>query len=235
MKPAWILAFSTLQLFGAALAGGQETEVVDRVVAVVDEDPVLESDLDRVIRLGLATPGEDESEEAFRRRVLDQVIEEKLRFHEIDRFGFSEISLSDVERAFEEIRSRFRSQAAFAEALAGVDVSPDELRQLLARQLMVITYVDERLGSRVFVGAEDIRLYYDETLVPEMRERRQPAPDFPEVREQIRSLLKEQRLNEEIIRWTEQLRAEADIEDYFDERKPGVPEVVLGTAESPPR
>jgi hypothetical protein len=229
MKPPWVQALSLLSLLLAAAAGGQETEIVDRVVAVVDEDPILDSDLDRVIGLGLAEAREDEVEEAFRRRVLDQIIEEKLRFHEIDRFGFSEISLTDVDRAFQEIRSRFQSKAAFEATLTTLDITADELRQLVARQLMVLTYVDERLGCRGFVSAEDIQRYYDETLVPELRAQRQEIPGFTLVREQIRAVLKEQRLNEEIVRWTEELRLEADIEDYFARQKTDMPQVVLGS------
>ena len=43
-----------LALSGASAAAAAEaTTVVDRVVAVVDEDPILASDLERAIRLGL--------------------------------------------------------------------------------------------------------------------------------------------------------------------------------------
>jgi parvulin-like peptidyl-prolyl isomerase len=231
MKPLWIQAFSLLLLGIVGAVEGQEMELVDRIVAVVDEDPILESDLDRAIGLGLVEAGAEESEESFRRRVLNQVIEEKLRFHEIDRFGFSEISLSDVDRAYGEIKSRFRDEDAFAESLDALGITSDELRQLVARQLMVLTYVDERLGARVFVSVEDIQRYYEETLLPELRARGERIPDLDSVREQIRAVLKEQRLNEEITAWTEELRREADIEDYFDERKPGVPETILRSEE----
>ena len=43
------------------------------------------------------------------------------------------------------------------------------LRQLVARQLLVLTYVDERLGPRVFVGPDDINRYYRSVLTPEMQ------------------------------------------------------------------
>ena len=64
------------------------SEIVDRIVAVVDEDPILSSDLDRAVGLGLIDRQPGESELAFRRRVLDLLLEERLRAHEIDRFGF---------------------------------------------------------------------------------------------------------------------------------------------------
>ena len=229
MKPAWAQAFSVLGLLLATAVCGQSSEMIDRVVAVVEEEPILESDLDRVIGLGLAEPGEGEDDQAFRRRVLDQVIEEKLRFHEIDRFGFSEISLADVDRAYADIRSRFRNRTAFDETLSSLDMTAEELKQLVARQLMVLTYVDERLGSRVFVSGDDIQLYYDETLVPSLKARRKPVPTFADVREEIRAVLKEVRLNQEIASWTEELRQEADIDDYFADQNNDLPPIVLGT------
>src|SRR5256885_16119909 len=71
---------------GAGTAG--QNTLRDRVLAIVDEDPILESDVLRIIALGLAQPKPGEAEGEFRRRVLAQLIEDRLRFHEIDRFGF---------------------------------------------------------------------------------------------------------------------------------------------------
>ena len=41
-----------------------------------------------------------------------------------------------------------------------------DLRQLVARQLMVLTYVDEQLGPRVFVSLDDINAYYTTCSLP---------------------------------------------------------------------
>jgi len=53
------------------------------------------------------------------------------------------------------------------------------------------------------------------------------------VREKIREVLREQRLNEEIERWTEELRREADIEDYFDRSSDTAAEVLIGVRRAP--
>jgi hypothetical protein len=100
------------------------------------------------------------------------------------------------------------------------------LRQLVTRQLVVMTYVDERLGPRVFIDTEDIRTYYDRTLVPEMRRRNQTAPPLDDVREEIRTVLREQRLNDEIRRWTAELREDADVAVYLDTPQGSLPPVV---------
>lgn len=91
---------------------------------------------------------------------------------------------------------------------------------------MVWVYVEERLGARIFVGLEDIRKYYDEVLVPELEERGDPVPAVEEVREAIRALLREQRMNEELERWTTELLQLADIEDYFESNFESLPPLV---------
>ena len=44
-------------------------------------------------------------------------------------------------------------------------------------------------------------------------------------------MLKEERLNEEIERWTEELRRQADVEDYFDDVEGPLPGVVASAEE----
>lgn len=193
-----------------------EAEIADRIVAVVDEDPILASDLDRAIGLGLIAREPGESERDFRRRVLDLLLEERLRAHEVDRFGFTEISLTAVEEAVEDLKADFAGERAFENRLAELGLTDDDVRQIVARQIMVITYVDERLGPRIFVSLDDIRAYYESVLAPEMERAGQALPELTAVQEEIRRVLREQRLNEEIERWTAELRLEADIEDYFD-------------------
>jgi len=198
----------------------------DKVLAVVDEDPILKTDLDRIIKLGFVQPKAGESGEAFRRRVLDELIEERLRFHEIDRFGFQQVPVDEIEREVAKIRARFADDASFQRALKEVGLDAKKLRQLVARQLLVLTYVDERLGPRVFVSLEDINRYYRDVLTPEMRRRGQPVPPVEDVREDIREVLKQQRLTQEIETWTQELRARADVIVYGERSGAPLPPVV---------
>jgi len=200
----------------ASAAEAPKVALQDRVLAVVDEDPVLASDVNRVIKLGLLQPTPGETSQHFHRRVLDALIEERLRFHEIDRFGFEQVPVSEIDRKVEEIRKRFPNETAFQKALAEVGLDTKKLRQLVARQLLVLTYVDERLGPRVFVSLEEINRYYRDVLTPEMQRHGQPAPPVEDVREDIREVLKQQKLTQEIEKWTQELHDRADIAIYPD-------------------
>lgn len=196
---------------GAQPAPAQKNVLQDRVLAVVDEDPILASDVDRVIKLGLIKPNAGEADAAFRRRVLDALVEERLRFHEIDRYGFEQVPVEEIEAQVARIRQNFPDDAAFRQALADVGLDVKSLRQLVARQLLVLAYVDERLGARVFVSLDDISRYYRNVLTPQMQRQGQSPPPLEDVRENIREVLKQQKLNQELENWTEDLRQEADI------------------------
>jgi peptidyl-prolyl cis-trans isomerase SurA len=204
----------------------EQPTLKDRVVAIVDEDPILSSDIDRVVGLGLAAAKPGESDHDFRRRVLSQLIDQRLRFHEIDRFGLEQVPVALVDQDVKEIHDRFSSEDAFRKRLKEVGLTQAGLRQLVTRQLMVLTYVDERLGPKVFVSQEDIEAHYRDVLTPELKRQNQPVPPLGEVREQIRAVLKENRLNEEIDRWTDELRKKADILNYFDDQGKPLPPVV---------
>lgn len=212
-------------------AAGPHT-LLDRIIAVVDEDPILASDLERVIALDFIQREPGESDEAYRRRVLEGLIDNRLRTHEIDRFGLGQVDVARVDQAITQIRSRFANEEEFRARLAQVDLDLQTLRQLVARQLAVLDYIDERLAVRVFVTIDEIQKHYEEALVPELRRRGEPVPPLAEVREDIREVLRQQRLNEEIDAWTEELRREADVSRFLDPPAGPLPPVIE-TIEAP--
>lgn len=228
---AWLGAFLLLASAAGLLAAPAAHPVSgpvlkDRIVAVVDEDPILASDIDRDAGLSLVARNAGESETAYRRRILALLIDQRLRFHEIDRFGFVQVPVDQVEKNLQEIRSRFPEPAAYQRRLKELGLSENGLKQLVTRQLMVLTYVDERLGPRVFVSLDDINAYYRNVMTPALAKQRQPVPPLDDVRESIRQVIREQRLNEEIDRWTEELRDKANIANYFDQGGKPLPPVV---------
>jgi hypothetical protein len=158
---------------------------------------------------------------------LNFLIEQKLRFHEVDRYGFAELPIEVIDEELDRIRARFDSEEEFRERLAELSLAEQSLRQIVARQVMVWIYVEERLGARVFVGLDDVQRYYDEVFVPQLVEQRQTVPPLQEVREPIGVVLREQRMNEELERWTLELHQQADIEDFFDSRHASLPPVVF--------
>lgn len=207
----------------------------DRIVAVLDEEAILLSDVDQVIGLGLVDRRSGEGMDELRGRVLEGLIDQRLRFQQVDRFGLERVSVAVVEAEVAKVAARFPDRPSFLARLAELEMSEEELDQLIARQLMVLAYVQERLGGRIFVSLDDIRAYYEEVLVPGLRAQGSPVPPLEEVREDIRGLLRAERLNVEIAEWTRRLRRAADIQVFLFEQPAGpLPPLVRRSEAEPP-
>lgn len=218
-----VVVLALLSVAGVFTAFAQEApRLEDQVLAVVDEDPILYSDVERAIGLGLVIPETDaegqptEQPEAFRRRVLERLIEERLRFHTVESFGFEILPEEVIDAEVAQFKARYESPEELDRTLEAVNLDIEGLRQLLARQLKVLTYIEERLGPRIFIRREDVQVYYQDVLVPEMTAAGSEVPPLDEVRESIRLVLREQRLNQEITDWTQELRSRANVELFLN-------------------
>ena len=189
--------------------------LADRLVAVVDDDPIFLSDLRRArILAGADQVGAAEADD---RALLDELIERRLRLHEVDRQAERRVPRASVDAALGEVEQQLGGVAELDGLLLEAGLDRAELRQLLRRRLRVLAYVDERLGARIFIDEDAVEEYYEITLKQEMERRAVSLPPFDEVKADIQAVLYQEALNLEIETWTEELRARADIQNLWDQ------------------
>ena len=186
---------------------------VDRIAAVVDGQVLTVSEITQMVELRFFSRLGNTDEE-YRREVLDALIAQALRYRDVERFGAQDIPADTIEARLLEIQRRFPSEAEFTAALTRSELTLDEIRALIKRQLQVEAYIQERFAPLVFVTNEEIEDYYRDTWQQQRRERGLPVPPLNDVREEVRSALRLSRLQVEIDRWTSQLRARANVDVY---------------------
>lgn len=186
---------------------------VDRIAAVIDGQVLTVSEITQMVELRFF-PRLADSDEEHRREVLDALIAQALRYRDVERFGAQDIPADTIEARVQEIQRRFPSEAEFTAALGRAELSPDELRALVKRQLQVEAYIQERFAPLVFVTNEEIADYYRGPWREQRRERGLPVSPLGEVREEVRAALRLSRLQIEIDRWTSQLRSRANVDVY---------------------
>ncbi len=186
---------------------------VDRIAAVVDRQVLTVSEITQMVEIRFF-PRTGESEDEHRREVLDGLIAQALRFRDVERFGAQDIPKDTIEARLLEMQRRFPSEAEFLAATARAELTLDEVRVLVKRQLQVEAYIQERFAPLVFISPEDIEEYYRGPWTRQRRERGLPVPPLDSVREEIRTAARATRLEEEIGKWTAQLRARANVDVY---------------------
>ena len=187
---------------------------VDRIAAVVDQQVLTVSEITQMSEIRFFTRLA-KSDDDYRREVLDALIAQALRYRDAERFGAEDIPRDTIDARIEEIKRRFASETEFNAALAQAELTLDEVRALAKRQLQVEAYIQERFAPLVFVSSDDIEEYYRGPWAKQRRERGLPVPALTtEVREEIREAIRSTRLQEEVEKWTTQLRARANVDVY---------------------
>ncbi|HEV8657464.1 MAG TPA: hypothetical protein VGS96_02450 [Thermoanaerobaculia bacterium] len=187
---------------------------VDRVAAVIDRQVITVSEVSQMVEMRFFARTAGQSEDDYRRGVLENLIAQALRYRDVERFGAQDIPKDTIEARLQDIRKRFASEVEFNTALTHVELTLDEFRALVKRQLQVEAYIQERFAPLVFIPNEDIEAYYRGTWSQQRRARGLAIPPLSEVREEIRALLRADRLQKEIEQWTSQLRLRANVDVY---------------------
>ena len=191
--------------------------LVDRIAAVVGDDIILESEIRKLVAVRYLERKAGESETAYRDRALDQRVVDLLREKQLRRSSGFDPTPEEVEArvvALEERLAKDRGVPAAA-ALAAAGTTREELSSWVRRGLALDSFVKERLTPGLKLTEADLRAYYDTAFRDAAKKRGlADVPPFDDVRDEIREVVREQRLNAEIARWTEQLRSETRVLIY---------------------
>jgi hypothetical protein len=195
-------------LLGAAAAA----EVVDRIAATVNDSAIPESELRRAMVVSAIERLPDESEEAYRGRVLDALIEERLEYDDAQRFGLGAPDAAEIGKAMASLRERLRAAGKDPDAeFAAAGMSVDEVRASIERQLVIAAYVRERFAPVSYADEEQAREEYDKRYVPEEKAAgRTPAP-YEQVAAEMRRRYSVRAFDEQVARWLKDLRQKARI------------------------
>lgn len=225
--------------FPASAADDSSLVLLDRIVAVVDEEPIFLSEVERAISLGLVGAADSSDSPQARRLALDRLIEQRLLAQEFSRYGRLEVAPERLAEQVDRVVARLGDPATAEIRLAELGLDRKALEDLLRRQLALFDAVQDRLGPRVFVSPEEIRRHYQEVLLSDLAARGLPPVPLEEVRDAIRALLLEKKLNSELERFLAELRRQADIVDLLERPQPPLPPVSVrfgevGTPDAPP-
>ncbi|RMH37867.1 MAG: hypothetical protein D6689_20620 [Deltaproteobacteria bacterium] len=151
-----------------AVDGNGKRVLLDRVVAVVNDEIILQSDLERRL-LPLAASLDDirdERERERRRRalaqqVLDDLVNERLVL-EAAKEAKLEVSEREVDNALAEIKKQNNlDDAGLAKALAMQGYTMSSYREDVRRQILRMRAINVLVRPKVSVTDEDVRAAYD--------------------------------------------------------------------------
>jgi hypothetical protein len=190
---------------GMALPATAPAELIDRIVATVNNQVITLSDLRQAVRFNEEMGGGSRDRKDIQTETLEGLINKLLLLREARRLSLAEVTEQDVNTEVDKVRSRLGSEKAFHEFLQRLQVTPEQLGRMLGERLLVERFVEKKIGLFVRVGRDEVRKYFD-GHPEEFKGKR-----FPEVSKAIVSLLSDEKTGQQITHYLAELRNKADI------------------------
>ena len=204
--------FAGVMALAASVASAQE--VVDRIVAKVDTDIILLSDVRALQRYQLFVDGKAESD----RDVLDRLLDQWIVRNEAKAALFSQPSEDDVNRSLARLKRSFSSPEAFDERKKQTGLTDEDIERMLRAQLYLSNYLDSRFRASIQIDDKDIENFYQTRIVPRAESRGQTPPTLDAARGFIQEALVQRAINEQSERWLKESRSRLRVENFLDEK-----------------
>ena len=209
-----IVAILTISLVTLISADARPQQTIDQILTLVNDDVITRIDLLWSIAIDPQAPspvgpvGSD-----LLSRKLDVMIDERLISQEAARLPTTDITQDEIEKRRTDLIKSFKSEAQFRERAGSVGLTPQKIDELLRQRILIERYVDFRFRSFVVVTETEIKRFYDETLVPQVRAAGQVPPPIedPKTHDAIIAILKQEKINAELDKWLTSARQRADV------------------------
>ena len=187
-------------------------DILDRIVATVDNHIILESDWADALRYEAFVSGRtlDQLRAEDRKAALDHLIDQELLREQMRASGFPHASSEEVDKSILEVRKQHpggESEAGWQAALQRYGLTEKEVKKRMALQVDLMGLVDARLRPNIVIDSKSIESYYNQELLPQLRQAGAKQVPLAEVSPKIKELLTQQKMNQMLVAWLEDLRS----------------------------
>jgi peptidyl-prolyl cis-trans isomerase SurA len=160
-----MIAFAAI-LLQLTLARGGAAEVVDRIVAQVNDDIITMSELQQMTKAIEAQSGVKPTAgqtKQIQRQMLDTLIDRKMAKAEAKRRGIT-VADKEVNEALDRFKqgNNIPSDEALAKALANEGLSFEEFKQQIKDQMIQDRLLSLTVGSKIMISDAEVRKVYEE-------------------------------------------------------------------------
>lgn len=215
------LALSAPAQVPAATSQASSAVVLDRVVAVVNNQAILASDLDNEMQLSVLDPGRVDAVALTPQRALQQLISRAIIQQQIrqEDLQAAEPTPAEVAARLAEIRRELpacvhlncASDAGWKAFLSSHGLTPERVETYLRYRVEILHFIEMRFRQGISISQQDIEVYYRNTLVPQYAPG-EAIPSLEQVAPRIEEILLQQRVNVLFDDWLDNLRKQGEIE-----------------------
>jgi parvulin-like peptidyl-prolyl isomerase len=206
------LIFECLMFFLLATTwsfAGQQ--VVDRIVARVENDIILLSDVRQLERYQEFVDGKSEDDS----KILDRLIDQWVVRSEAEASRFPQPKEEEIDRGVSRVVKSFASPEEYETRKKQNGMRDAEVRKMVAAQLYLSNYLDSRFRPSAHIDEKAVEDFYQNSVVPRAKARGQTAPTLDAAREVIQEALIESDINDQADRWLKESRTRLHVQMFL--------------------
>jgi hypothetical protein len=192
---------------------------VDRVVAIVNGELILDSDVDQERRFAALLPYGEAGGAYIREKAVERLINRKLILQQSRLQPDDAISTEDAEEDLNKLRKEIpdckeyhcETKAGWDKYLATEGFTEESLTALWQQRMEVLAFIERRFRMGVKITPEQIQSYYTKTLLPLYAAQHATAPPVDSISERIQEVLLQQQVSNLLSDWLLSLRAQGSV------------------------
>jgi hypothetical protein len=189
---------------------------VDRVVAIVNGQLILDSDVDRERRFAALLPYGEASGPYSRDAAIERLINRDLILQQLALQPENEITMQSAAKDLDALRASLptckefhcETQAGWEKFLATEGFTEESLTSLWRERMEVMAFIEMRFRMGIKISPQEIQEYYAKTLLPQYAAQHVTAPPVRAIASRIQEVLLQEQVSKLLDDWLESLRAQ---------------------------
>lgn len=202
----------------AAAQPGMNRIPMDRVVAVVNGDLLLESDIDAEQRFAAFTPLRPDTTES-RDKLIERLIDRDLILQQMKLQPQPPFTDAEVDTELVTLKKNIPECATYkcetpegwAKFCADHGFTVDEVRARWRTRMEVLRFIEQRFRMGIRITQAEIDAYYKDKLLPAYKKDNLQPPAESAISERIQELLLQQQVTGLLEDWLKALRAQGSV------------------------
>ena len=192
---------------------------VDRVVAIVNGELILDSDVDRERRFATLLPYGEASGPYNRDEAIERLVNRDLILQQVQLQPGNEITQEAASQDLDALRKSIptckeyhcETQEGWDKFLTTEGFTEESLTSLWRQRMEVLAFIELRFRMGIKITPAEIRAYYTKTMVPQYAALGVTPPPVRTIESRIQEVLLQQRVSKLLDDWLESLRAQGNV------------------------
>lgn len=192
---------------------------VDRVVAIVNSELILDSDVDRECRFAALLPYGEASGPYSRDAAIERLVNRDLILQQVQLQPGSGVTQEAASEDLDALRKTIptckeyhcETQEGWDKFLATEGFTEESLTSLWRQRMEVLAFIELRFRMGIRITPEEIRAYYTKTMLPQYAAQHVAPPPVRTIENRIQEVLLQQRVSKLLDDWLESLRAQGNV------------------------